>query len=61
MPTAIALGGIFSYASTVLSGIGFGFIAEHWGWTAAYLEIFASALLGTLALRSKTPAAHSSR
>ena len=42
--------GIFSYASTVLSGIGFGFIAEHWGWAAAYLAIFAAALLGAVAL-----------
>ena len=38
--------GIFSYASTVLSGIGFGFIAERWGWSAAYQAIFAAALAG---------------
>ena len=38
--------GIFSYASTVLSGIGFGFIAERWGWSVAYLAIFAAALAG---------------
>ena len=38
--------GIFSYASTVLSGIGFGAIAQHWGWGAAYATILAAALAG---------------
>ena len=38
--------GIFSYASTVLSGIGFGFIAQHWGWHAAYAAILVAALAG---------------
>ena len=38
--------GIFSYASTILSGIGFGFVAQHWGWNAAYATILAAALAG---------------
>ena len=38
--------GIFSYASTILSGIGFGFVAQQWGWNAAYATIFAAALVG---------------
>lgn len=38
--------GIFSYASTILSGIGFGFVAQHWGWDAAYATILAAALIG---------------
>ncbi len=38
--------GIFSYASTILSGIGFGFVAQHWGWNAAYATILAAALVG---------------
>ena len=38
--------GIFSYASTVISGIGFGFIAQHWGWSAAYAAMLAAALVG---------------
>ena len=38
--------GIFSYASTILSGIGFGFVAQQWGWDAAYATILASALAG---------------
>ena len=42
--------GIFSYASTVLSGVGFGFVAQHWGWGAAYLTILVAALSGGLML-----------
>jgi OPA family glycerol-3-phosphate transporter-like MFS transporter/OPA family sugar phosphate sensor protein UhpC-like MFS transporter len=38
--------GIFSYASTVLSGIGFGFVAQHWGWNAAYATVLAAAIIG---------------
>ena len=38
--------GIFSYASTILSGIGFGFVAQHFGWNAAYATILVSALVG---------------
>lgn len=38
--------GIFSYASTVLSGIGFGYIAQRWGWSMAYMTILAAALAG---------------
>ena len=37
---------IVSYASTILSGIGFGFVAQQWGWDAAYATILASALAG---------------
>ena len=54
--------GIFSYASTILSGIGFGFVAQHWGWNAAYATILASAVIGgaVLALIWRTPAIPSS-
>ena len=38
--------GIFSYASTILSGIGFGFVAQKWGWNAAYATVLAAALVG---------------
>ena len=38
--------GIFSYASTVLSGIGFGFVAQQWGWNAAYATVLGAALVG---------------
>ena len=42
--------GIFSYASTVLSGIGFGFVAQRWGWNAAYATICGAAVIGGLVL-----------
>lgn len=42
--------GIFSYASTVLSGLGFGAVAQRWGWSAAYATILLSALIGGLVL-----------
>ena len=38
--------GIFSYASTILSGIGFGFVAQQWGWNAAYATMLAAAFVG---------------
>ena len=38
--------GIFSYASTVLSGIGFGLVAQRFGWDAAYAAILCAALAG---------------
>ena len=50
--------GIFSYASTILSGIGFGFVAERWGWNAAYATILAAAAVGGLVVLTmwKAPA-----
>ena len=38
--------GIFSYASTILSGIGFGFVAQWWGWNAAYATVLCAAVAG---------------
>lgn len=38
--------GIFSYASTILSGIGFGFVAQRWGWDAAYATVLCAAIAG---------------
>ncbi len=42
--------GIFSYASTILSGIGFGFVAQHWGWNAAVAVMFAASVAGGMIL-----------
>ena len=42
--------GIFSYASTILSGIGFGYVAQRWGWNAAYLTMVISAVSAGLSL-----------
>lgn len=48
--TANGILGIFGYASTIVSGVGFGFVAQHYGWNAAYITIFVMAILGTLTL-----------
>ncbi len=45
--TANGVTGIFGYASTALSGVGFGYIAQHYGWNFAYIAIIALALVGT--------------
>ena len=42
--------GIFAYASTLISGVGFGYVAQHYGWNAAYITIIVTALLGMFAL-----------
>ena len=44
--TANGILGIFGYASTLISGVGFGFIAQEYGWNAAYMTILIMALLG---------------
>ena len=48
--TANGILGIFGYASTLISGVGFGFVAQNYGWSAAYVTIFIMALLGALTL-----------
>ncbi len=44
--TANGILGIFGYLSTIISGFGFGFIAQHYGWNAAYITILICAMLG---------------
>ncbi|MDR2674993.1 MAG: MFS transporter [Opitutaceae bacterium] len=44
--TANGLTGIFGYASTTVSGLGFGFVAEHYGWDLAYITIIVLAFAG---------------
>jgi OPA family glycerol-3-phosphate transporter-like MFS transporter/OPA family sugar phosphate sensor protein UhpC-like MFS transporter len=46
--TANGLTGIFGYASTALSGLGFGYVAEHFGWDFTYIAVIATALAGLL-------------
>ncbi len=42
--------GIFGYASTLISGVGFGFVADHYGWGVAYIVILAFAVVGMLTI-----------
>ncbi len=45
--TANGLTGIFGYASTAVSGVGFGYVAQHYGWDNAYIAIIGMAVVGT--------------
>lgn len=38
--------GLFGYASTIVSGVGLGYMAEHWGWNVAYIGIISMAIVG---------------
>ena len=44
--TANGLTGLFGYASTLVSGVGLGYVAQHYGWNWAYVGILAMALVG---------------
>ena len=56
--TAVGLTSIFGYASTVLSGWGLGFLAQHYGWEYAFISLIGVAIVGALffvaALAAKT-------
>mgnify|MGYP000783440549 CR=1 FL=1 len=38
--------GLFGYASTIVSGAGLGYLAQHYGWNHAYIAMIAMALVG---------------
>lgn len=42
--------GVFGYASTLISGVGLGFIADRYGWNSIYAVILVFAVLGLLTL-----------
>lgn len=48
--TANGILGIFGYASTLISGVGFGYVAQHYGWNGAYIVMLAMAMMGVLSL-----------
>ena len=48
--TANGILGVFGYASTLISGVGFGFVAQHYGWNVAYVTMIVMALAGALSL-----------
>jgi OPA family glycerol-3-phosphate transporter-like MFS transporter/OPA family sugar phosphate sensor protein UhpC-like MFS transporter len=48
--TANGILGIFGYASTIISGVGFGYVAEHYGWSVAYVVVLLVAILGLLTI-----------
>jgi OPA family glycerol-3-phosphate transporter-like MFS transporter/OPA family sugar phosphate sensor protein UhpC-like MFS transporter len=44
--TANGLTGLFGYASTVVSGVGLGALAQYYGWYYAYLAMIGTAVIG---------------
>lgn len=42
--------GVFGYASTAISGVGFGYVAQHYGWDKIYLAMIAFSVLCLLVL-----------
>lgn len=44
--TATGLAGLFGYASTIISGFGLGYVAEHYGWNWAYVTMITMSLIG---------------
>ena len=50
--TANGVLGVCGYLSTIVSGIGFGWMAQRWGWNAAYATILVAAVVGGLVVLS---------
>ncbi len=48
--TANGILGIFGYMSTIVSGVGFGYIAQHYGWNGAYITVVVVAVISILVL-----------
>jgi OPA family glycerol-3-phosphate transporter-like MFS transporter/OPA family sugar phosphate sensor protein UhpC-like MFS transporter len=48
--TANGVLGIAGYAATTVSGIGFGFMADHWGWNSVFIVAIAFGVLGCLVI-----------
>jgi OPA family glycerol-3-phosphate transporter-like MFS transporter/OPA family sugar phosphate sensor protein UhpC-like MFS transporter len=46
--TAVGLTGLFGYASTLLSGVGLGYLVQHYGWPAGFLTLVFVAAIASL-------------
>lgn len=46
--TANGVTGLFGYASTLVSGVGLGYVAQHYGWSWAYVGILGMSVVGML-------------
>src|SRR5690606_10724399 len=46
--TAVGLTGLLGYLSTLISGWGIGYIAEHFGWERGFMTICWFAVIGTI-------------
>jgi OPA family glycerol-3-phosphate transporter-like MFS transporter/OPA family sugar phosphate sensor protein UhpC-like MFS transporter len=46
--TANGLVGIFGYLSTAVSGVGIGWLADHFGWNYVFIGVIATAVIGVM-------------
>lgn len=45
--SAVGLTGLFGYASTILSGWGFGYVAQNYGWNYVFVGLLIAAVIGS--------------
>lgn len=50
--TANGILGVFGYASTTVSGLGFGYLAQHFGWDSVFMVSVAVGIIGSLVIAS---------
>ncbi len=48
--TANGILGVFGYASTTVSGLGFGYLAQHFGWNSVFLVSVIVGIIGSLVM-----------
>jgi sugar phosphate permease len=53
---SVGLTGLFGYLSTVLSGVGLGYLVDHYGWSAAFLALIFVAGAAVLLFAAAWPA-----
>ncbi|MBP8257666.1 MAG: MFS transporter [Opitutaceae bacterium] len=54
--TAVGFTGLFGYLSTILSGLGLGYVSQHFGWSTALGALVATAGIGTVLFLLAWPA-----
>ncbi|MBX7121064.1 MAG: MFS transporter [Opitutaceae bacterium] len=54
--TAVGFTGLFGYLSTILSGLGLGYVSQHFGWSTALGALVATAAVGTFLFLLAWPA-----
>lgn len=50
--TANGILGVFGYASTMVSGIGFGYLAQHFGWNSVFMVSVIVGIIGSVVIAS---------
>ena len=48
--TANGILGVFGYASTTVSGLGFGYLAQHFGWNSVFMVSVIVGVIGSVVI-----------